>query len=245
MPRLALLWSIRRRLECVWRAALDFALPDSCLHCQASLTSGETCLCRNCRGGLRPEPGLLRLTPSSVLYATPYAGTAATLVRALKFDDRPDTAILLGGLVHSLLESILTRRERGRVLLVPLPLHRTRRRERGYDQARLLAEAVSARGGYAVSHGFLARTRATRPQTLLDREERLANVSGIFRVLKTPPPDRLLVLLDDVVTTGATLAAARAALEQAGVAVHLSVAAAGPRVHHGDPGHATDGMPYC
>ena len=232
--------SIRERLTRVRRALLNFALPDSCLHCHTPLFGGEPCLCPACRRSLSLEPGLLRLAPSAALYATPYAGAAATLIRAIKFGDRPDAAVLLGCLVSSLLESLLTRSERDRVLVVPLPLHRTRRRERGYDQTRLLAEAVAACGSYPVAHGVLRRVRATRPQTLLARRERMANVSGVFRVAEPPAAGRLLILLDDVVTTGATLAAARAALELAGVPVHLAVAAAGPRPHE-DGSQTLDG----
>ncbi len=234
MSRLVHSRYIRGLLAGAKRALLSFALPDSCLHCHAPLTGGEACLCPVCRRSLRPEPGLLRLEPTPVLYATPYAGAAATLIRALKFGDRPDASGLLGGLVCSLLESLLTRRERERVILIPLPLHRTRRRERGYDQTRLLCESVASCGGYPVAHGVLRRVRATRPQTLLAREQRLANVIGCFRVAQATPGGGLLVLLDDVATTGATLGAARAALELAGFPVRLAVAAAGSRPHDHD-----------
>ncbi len=220
---------VRELLTGARRALLNFALPDSCLHCHAPLDNSDPCLCPRCQHSLRLEPGLLRLAPSSAVFATPYAGAAATLIRAIKFGDRPDAAVLLGRLVSALLDSLLTRRERDRALIVPLPLHRTRRRERGYDQTRLLAEVVATCGGYPVSHGLLKRVRATRPQTLLTRPERLANVSDVFRVAETPPAEVLLILLDDVVTTGATLGAARTALVEAGIAVRLAVAATGAR----------------
>ncbi len=224
---------IRELFTSVRRALLDFALPDSCLHCHAPLAGGEQGLCSVCRSALRLEPGLLRLTNPSgrrfeAVFATPYAGVTATLVRAIKFGDRPDVAVHLGRLISALLETRLTPAERERALLVPLPLHRARRRERGYDQTRLLAEAVAACGGYPVARGVLLRVRATRPQTLLDRPGRMANVRGVFRVVEPPPDDRPLILLDDVVTTGATVGAARAALEHSGSVVRLVAAAAGP-----------------
>lgn len=232
------------------RALLNFALPDSCLHCHAPLLSGEPCLCPPCRSGLRLDPGLLTLTsledhprtrlpmsadgpdaPATAVYAAPYDGAAATLIRALKFADRPDAAALLGSLTAKLLGMLLTRPERERALLVPLPLHRTRRRERGYDQTRLLAEEMAGTDGYRVARHLLRRIRPTRPQTRLTRPQRLSNVRNVFRVIGVPHPDALCILVDDVVTTGATLAAARAALEQAGAVVRLAVAATGPKGH--------------
>jgi len=164
-------------------------------------------------------------------YAAPYEGAVATLIRALKFSDRPDTAGLLGSLASALLETLLTPTERETALLVPVPLHRTRRRERGYDQTRLLAEAMAAGNGYRVAHHLLERVRPTLAQTRLTRPRRFSNVRNAFRVIATPPPGALCILIDDVVTTGATLGAACGALEQAGAVVRLALAMAGPRTH--------------
>jgi ComF family protein len=100
------------------------------------------------------------------------------------------------------------------VSLIPIPLGRRRLRQRGYNQSECIAVALGARTGLAVRTDLLRRARETRTQTALTPEARHANVAGAFhagaaRVLE-------LVLVDDVFTTGATLAAAAVALMEAG-----------------------------
>jgi len=112
--------------------------------------------------------------------------------------------------------------------LVPIPLGRARFRDRGYNQSERLARALSRRWGRPVVE-LLVRTRDTAAQTALTPEARLANVAGAFSVRATragaatpghdpgvTPPGRPLVLVDDVFTTGATLAEAARALDRAG-----------------------------
>ena len=106
-------------------------------------------------------------------------------------------------------------------VLVPVPLGSNRRRERGYNQAAVIARALGTVWGVPVVEPLLRRVRDTRSQTALTPDERRANVTGAFYA--APPPDRggerggaAVILVDDVLTTGATLAAAAAALATAG-----------------------------
>ncbi len=109
-----------------------------------------------------------------------------------------------------------------RAALVPVPLARRRLRERGYNQSLLLARELSARSGIPVWEGCVERARETRTQTRLTPGERLGNVSNAFRVAAIAR-ERLrgthLVLVDDVVTTGATLDACAAALFEGGTRI--------------------------
>jgi ComF family protein len=114
-------------------------------------------------------------------------------------------------------------------VLVPIPLAPRRQRERGYNQSEALAAALGRRWRVPVARGLLERVRETATQTTLTPETRLANVAGAFRARTRVPrgltpgwqpgvnkPWPVLVLVDDVFTTGATLAEAARAFESAG-----------------------------
>ena len=111
--------------------------------------------------------------------------------------------------------------ERERVALVPVPLAPSRERERGYNQSLELARALSAHWALPVRTDLLVRTRATVTQTRLTPGERRRNVSGAFACLRERAELRgqHLVLVDDVVTTAATLNACAAALHYGGVRI--------------------------
>lgn len=103
-------------------------------------------------------------------------------------------------------------------LIVPVPLHRARLRQRGYNQALELARPLGRALGIPVRHDLLLRTRATVAQTELEAQARRRNVRGAFALragVRLPPH---IVLLDDVMTTGATLAECARVLKRAGVA---------------------------
>jgi ComF family protein len=104
-------------------------------------------------------------------------------------------------------------------VLVPIPLAPKRLRQRGYNQSEALAAALGRHWRLPVSRNLLTRVRETATQTALTPETRLANVAGAFSPAQGPGvrlPERALALVDDVFTTGATLAEAARALEQAG-----------------------------
>jgi ComF family protein len=105
----------------------------------------------------------------------------------------------------------------GGALLVPVPLHPRKRRERGFNQSELLAEAISARAGVPLVKDALVRRRETGTQTGLSAAARRANVRGAFAVRRRARIEgQRIVLLDDVYTTGATALACAQALLAAG-----------------------------
>jgi competence protein ComFC len=113
-------------------------------------------------------------------------------------------------------------------LIVPVPLHPARERQRGFNQAALLAESLSARMSIQ-TRPILERTRYTTTQTAFDRTERMENLRGAFRLRKSADVRQLRVLLiDDVLTTGSTLSECARVLKKGGArSVHAATAARG------------------
>lgn len=199
----------------------DLILPPVCPGCG---TEGEP-LCAACRRPferrLTVPPGtpigLAPVLPAPLLqleWCAPYEGPVRAALHALKY--RGETR-----LTRPLGEAVARRWARagaGGDLLVPVPIHRTRRHERGFDQAERIAVAAAQRLGLPFA-AALERTRATVPQFELGRRERAGNVANAFRVVDSRSvAGRWVVLVDDVVTTGATLVACAEALLAAGAA---------------------------
>jgi ComF family protein len=205
---------------------LDAALPARCPGCGAE---GPP-ICAACAPGLDARLelpagiaiGLPSDVPAPLLqleWCAPSTGVVRTALHELKYSGEQRLALPLGAAIA---------RRWGRVgaggdVLVPVPVHATRRRRRGYDQAELLARAAAAALGLPCAP-ILERARETIAQFDLDRSARAANVAGAFR-LRTdlaaprtakPLAGRWVVLIDDVVTTGASLAACAAPLLEAG-----------------------------
>ncbi len=157
----------------------------------------------------------------------------------LKFGGRERLGGMLGGLLARLWNSDEELQAISDSVIVPVPLDRSRERERGFNQATLLVRGLSGRLrkdgaglGIRVSLGCLIRTRATVPQTGLSLPARLENVRGAFAVeSENQIRGRVAVVVDDVMTTGATLSACAGALKRAGAvrAIGLTLARSTPQ----------------
>ena len=165
-----------------------------------------------------------------------YAGNLRKAILHLKFHGREYLGDRLGALLARAWEALP---EPDSALVAPVPLHSSRRRERGFNQAELLARGLvrSLRKerrirGLRLVAGSLRRIRATVPQVGLSLSARRENVSGVFSVARPEEMrNRTVVVVDDVMTTGATLSACAAALKRAGAArvLALSLARATPQ----------------
>jgi ComF family protein len=101
-------------------------------------------------------------------------------------------------------------------VIVPVPLHRRRLKERGYNQALLLAERLGEAVGVPIAHDLLYRNRHTMSQARLNAQERRRNVEDAFSCADRSVQDKRVLLVDDVCTTGATLEACSVALKERG-----------------------------
>jgi ComF family protein len=201
--------------------ALAVVAPPFCWACGGGARLGEP-LCRRCRGRLDwldPEP--VSLAGVDVWAPVAYEGPARALVHGLKFRGAPGLARPLGAqIVANAPRGLLG----GRVALVPVPLHPRRARARGFNQAERLAAAVALRTGAAVVDCLRRGGPGRARQMGRGRSERLAGVDGRIALKPGMRAPARVILVDDVVTTGATLAACAAALRAAGTGEVAAVA---------------------
>jgi ComF family protein len=180
--------------------------PPDCAACGAWAGAAEP-LCRVCRSQLQWLGGE---AVDGVWAPVAYAGPARDVVATLKFRGAVRAAdamaaAIAAGAPPGWLDAGAT--------LVPVPLHPVRRRGRGFNQAERIARAIARRTGLPVTN-VLARAGPRATQMGRGRAERLAGIAGSIAPVGAAPPRAVLV--DDVVTTGATLAACRAALHEGG-----------------------------
>lgn len=166
---------------------------------------------RHRRRCFRCRDGNLRLTAAASVAR--YRGGARGLVKSLKF--RGETGIV--DLLSTLMARRLSETDFARSIdfIVPVRLHESRRRERGFDQALFLARGVGRIARIEVRPDVLRRVRATPPQAALRRRERLTNLENAFAVQEDISGAGVL-LIDDVMTTGATLAECARVCREAG-----------------------------
>jgi ComF family protein len=218
----------------------DIALPPLCLGCGRGV-SAHAALCGDCWAGIdfieRPfcavtgipfpyDAGDGAVSAAAVAYPPAYARAraamryddgAARIIHRFKYSDRMEAAPAFARWLARIGSDILSEAD----MVAPVPLHKRRLFSRRFNQSAELARALARNAGLAYQPELLARVRATRPQVGLSGDQRRRNVAGAFRLgpgAQALVRDRHVVLVDDVMTTGATAEACAKVLVQAGAA---------------------------
>ena len=200
---------------------LHLFFPPRCIVCGRSLAPAEQYMCIYCRADF-PYYGVVSIPHKwrdlvlvehlYALFEYEHGSPYRRLVHVLKYNRRRDVGVFLGRL---LAEEYL--RGCDFDCLVPVPLHPKREVKRGYNQSRLLAEEVCAAAGIPLEGEVLVKTRETGEQKWLSKKERAHNLAGSFRVHERKKcRDKRILVIDDVMTTGATANAIASSLRAAG-----------------------------
>src|SRR5688572_332164 len=201
------------------RDFVSLVYPNYCLACEDALVKGERLICTGCilqmpqtnyhLDDLNPLKGRLsariEIRHAMALFKFSKSGRVQSVLHALKYRNQPDLGILLGVLYGDRLAPRFTN---AFDLIIPVPLHPSRMRKRGYNQSAKFAEGLSQKLQIPFSDDLIIRDVKTETQTRKTKLHRWQNVKEVFRVKDVSAvAQKNILMVDDVVTTGATLEA--------------------------------------
>lgn len=217
-------------------ALLDFLYPPLCISCGRLLESGREHVCPDCWSAIK------RATRDLPLFAETRtklvaSGFVADLVTVFVFEKEGPFQAIAHALKYSGIQQVGIElgRRLGTVLfnegiqadaIVPVPLHKRKLRERGFNQSLLIARGVSEVLGTPVRADLVRRSRWTQTQTALSKEERKQNVENAFECSEQDLRGVRIIVVDDVITTGATIEAVAKALQASNVKTVIAASAA-------------------
>ena len=238
--------SLKRKPFSFLRAAVDFIYPPACPACGRPM-EGDAVMCPACSESLmRTGRAVRQGSPAEFLHlpgelhfdfiltAWDYSAELEKLVHRVKYERGLRLGVCLGSMMAEIMVSRLPAGD-PRCFLSPVPLHRIRKRERGYNQSEILCRGISRVWGMPVRCDVLERIKNTKSQTRMSAEKRQDNVKGVFRV-RSPEAvcGRCILLVDDVITTGATMNGCSRVLKEAGAAAVIGLALARPQIFASD-----------
>ncbi|MFU0800348.1 MAG: ComF family protein [Xylanivirga thermophila] len=196
--------------------SLPYVKEPRCIICSKPIAS-DGIMCPDCKAGGHEF--------IQAVAAFEYTSVAKRMVYNLKYNNRPD----IGGIMSSFMVGEISKINWPIDIIIPVPLHKKRERERGYNQAYYLAEGIGREMGISVSETCLIRKRYTPTQTHLGKAQRLKNLQDAFSVEEPYKLEgKFVLLVDDVYTTGATVDACSMVLkENRAAGVYVSTFATG------------------
>ncbi|HTN17060.1 MAG TPA: ComF family protein [Chitinophagaceae bacterium] len=222
---------MKKTATSIWNGLIDFVYPRLCLGCNKSLLHQEKVLCIECTE-LLPQTNYHHIRDNATFQrlegrinidcATSFGyytkgGLLQYLVQELKYKGNRSVGVFLGQKMHAALKNVdwVNAAE----LIVPVPLHRQKQKLRGFNQSALLGQGIASGLGLPFHTDNLVRIVDTDTQTAKSRAQRVENMKNAFAVKdRTAFANRHILLVDDVLTTGATIERCALSLQEAGVA---------------------------
>lgn len=204
----------------VVNSVIDFIFPPACPVCGGPFNAADI-ICRNCIDAITdcsysyiPKKRVLpHVDKISILL--PYDSICRSLIHALKYHGMKSTGLVMGKLMARKTLKDCSPAENS--CLVPVPLHPSKMKERGYNQSESLAAGFASFSGFEISDNVIVRTKQTGTQTALDHEKRVQNVQDAFRyTAEKSLAGRPVIIIDDVMTTGSTISECAKALKEGG-----------------------------
>ncbi len=210
----------------------DFFFPPVCQSCSLSLSDDEHSVCLACRSSIRSvhendftmQVMERRFRDEKIvgrffsLYYFQHGGVLQTMLHQLKYNDGTVFGFQLGALLGTHLSQQI--QNIGHSILIPVPLHLLKERERGYNQSTIICKGIASVIGAEIAPHLVERKKYTISQTTLNAEERKTNVADAFLVSEPAAfklKGKTCIVVDDVVTTGSTISAVAKVLQECGV----------------------------
>ena len=199
------------------KSIIHLLYPDVCLHCHRELTIKTPFLCYGCLSKMvlvkwrkkeahhLLEQAILgsKIIESCVLFNFERDSPVQTVIHQIKYKFNRSAAVYFGTLLGQQYFALHSKAEFD--VLIPVPVHHNKRYDRGYNQSELIALGISSVIGVPVGNNLLKKTKNTKSQTKLSKEERKENTKGTFSVSDKIIEHSTVAIVDDVITTGATL----------------------------------------
>jgi ComF family protein len=200
----------------LFRSILNFVYPPYCIVCNSRFQESNKLICESCWNSfpiINDNYDLsneIRSKISGPVYFSnafsiwEFSPAIQNIIHHLKYQNFKILANRIGILMADRLRKLQLPKEK--TIIIPVPLHKTRMRERGYNQSALLSNVIATETGLPYNDQILERIRYTQSQTKLTATERLKNVQNAFNIsLPKEIENKIIILVDDVITTGATI----------------------------------------